>query len=86
MTISAIITLSIFVLTHIIATVFWAATIQTTLKIVVKDVSELVIELKAMKSLYVTKEEFSKAVAAGEKERSGIWDHIDEIRKRLNNN
>ena len=64
---------------HIVATVWWASAVNTTLKIVVKDVGDLVTELKAMKHLYVQKEDHAKDMAIAEKERQAMWRKIDLI-------
>jgi len=65
---------------HIVATVWWAATVNTTLKIVVGQVGDLVVELKSMKNLYVKKEQYSKDMALVEKNQEAIWRKLDEIK------
>lgn len=74
------------VVTHIVATVWWASKVNTTLQIVVQDVSLLVVELKSMKDTYVTQKEFIKAVNDGDKHRDAMWKRLDEIRDRYETN
>ena len=66
-------------LIHITATAWWASAVNTTLKIVVKDVGALVVELKAMRHLYVTKEEHIRDFSVIEKERAAMWKKIDSL-------
>lgn len=78
----ATVTLSIFLITHICITVWWASRVNTLLDIVQKELREIVIEFKSMKSVYFTREEAARELAISEKEHKAIWKRIDEIRER----
>lgn len=76
----AILSFGVMVLIHVVSTVWWASKVNTTLQIVVKDVGDLVVELKAMKDTYVKKEDFAKAVSDGNRHRDSMWKKIDDLR------
>ena len=72
-------TMFIFLITHIIATVWWASSVNTTLKVVLRDVGDLVLELRTMKNMYVRKEDHSKDIAIIEKNQEAVWKKLDSI-------
>jgi hypothetical protein len=76
---SIVITLGIFVVTHIIITVWWASRVNTLLDIVQAKLGEIVVELKRMEHAYVTKEDAARELAIAEKEHKAIWKRLDEL-------
>ena len=75
----AIAALALFVLTHLGSTIYWAAKITTILSRLEKDFDNLTVELRAMKSSYVSKEEFAYRIAQSDKEHHAMWKRIDEL-------
>ena len=71
--------LSIFVLTNVLASVWWASKINTLLGIVQSKLDEIVIELKASHEVYFTKAEALRELAIAEKEHRALWKRFDEI-------
>ena len=77
-----IITLAIFVITHIGITIWWASRINTLMDIVQRDLGALIRELQDNRSKFLTKEEATKAIILSEKENIAIWKAIDTLRIR----
>ena len=81
--ISIVVALFIFVVGHIITTVWWASRINTLLDIVQTDLHDVITELKTMKAVFVSKEEISRELALDEKEKCAIWKNIDELKEKV---
>lgn len=77
--IAIIVTLTIFVVTHIVITVWWASRVDTLLGVVQGSLKELVIELKSFHTMFVTREEASRELAIAEKEQKAMWKKIDDL-------
>ena len=75
----AIVTLSVFVLSNIGLMIYWSARISTLLGVVQIQLSDVVLELKSMRTIYVTKEEAAREVAINDKERTAMWKKIDAL-------
>ena len=73
----AIATLSVFVISNIAALIYWSARISTLLEVVQRDLHEMTVEFKAMKSTYVSKEEFTYRISSSDKEHAAMWKQID---------
>lgn len=78
--IAIVVTLGLFVITHIVITVWWASRVNTLLDVVQKELSEIVAELRGMKSAYFTREEAVRELAIADKEHKAMWKRIDEMR------
>lgn len=79
-----VLTLILFVISHIITSVWWASKTSTLLDVVQRELKEMVSELKSMNKVMVSKEEVAREQAVNEKEHVAIWKNIDEIKERLN--
>ena len=75
----AIVALSIFILSHIGITIWWASRVNTVLSIVERDLKEIVAELKSMRDSYLSKEAFAYRIAQSDKEHSALWRRLDEV-------
>jgi len=75
----AIATLSIFVLSNIGLMIYWSAKISTLLSVLQIQLSDVVSELKSMRTIYVTREEVAREVAINDKERNAMWKKIDAL-------
>lgn len=75
--ISIVVTVAIFVLTHIVVTVWWAAKVNTVLEVVEKKIETLIIELKATRDNSYRKEEAIRDVTLNDKEHEAMWKKID---------
>ena len=82
MNVAVAVTLAIFVVTHIIITVWWASRVNTLLDIVQGELKEIVLEFKGMREAYVTKETFAARIATSEKEHLAMWREIDRAKTR----
>lgn len=76
---SITVTISIFVLSHIVITVWWASKVNTMLNYVHLNLTDLVQELKIMKESYAKKED----LIILNKEKEAIWKRIDLIQEKL---
>ena len=74
------VTLGLFVITHIVITVWWASRVNTLLDVVQSKLTEIVVNLKAMEGAYVKKEELAYRVATSDKEHAAMWKQIDELK------
>ena len=79
---SAIVTLAVFVLSNIAALIFWSAKITTLLDVVQRQLGELTSEFKAMKDVYVTKEQFTYRVSQSDRDHSAMWKKIDQLAEK----
>ena len=79
----ALVSLAIFIMTHIGITVWWASRVNTLLGFVQTELREIVAELKASRSTYMTKDEFTYYCAQADKEHVAMWKRIDEVRTHL---
>ena len=77
--IAIIVTLTIFVVTHIVITVWWASRVDTLLSVVQSNLEKLVMELKSFHVMFVTREEAARELAIAEKEQKAMWKKIDEL-------
>lgn len=75
-----IVTISIFILVHIIASVWWASHVNTLLNIVLKNQMEYIADIKNMKETFATKENFMRELALADREYKAIWTNLKEIR------
>ena len=71
------VTLGIFVVSHIIITVWWASRVNTLLDVVQRDLSAIAVEFKGMHNVYVHREEFVAHKAASELEHTAMLKMID---------
>lgn len=76
----AIATLTIFVLSNIGLMIYWSAKISTLLGTLQDDVKDIVVELKAARSIYVTKEEFAARIALSDRDHTKIWELLDDVK------
>lgn len=74
--------ITLVILTHIIATVWWAAKISTLLSMTQTSLESLALEMKAVNKTYVSKEDFAKEMVTKDKEITAMWKRIDEINHR----
>jgi len=79
---SAIITLSIFVISNIAALIFWSARISTLLDVVQRELGELATELKSMREVYVTKEAFAYRISQSDRDHAAMWKRIDQLAEK----
>lgn len=82
--ISIVITIVLFVLSHIIVTVWWASRVNTVLEIVQKSVESLIVELKATRESSFGKEEAIREFTLNQKEHDAIWGKIDAMQGHNN--
>lgn len=75
----AIVTLGIFVLSNIGLMIYWSAKITTLLDVVQIQLASVVLELRSLRTIYVTKEEATREITINEKERDAIWKKIDGL-------
>ena len=75
----AIVTLGIFVLSNIGLMIYWSAKITTLLGVVQTQLSDVVLELRSLRTIYVTKEEAAREITINEKERNALWKKIDAL-------
>jgi len=75
----AIVTLGIFVLSNIGLMIYWSAKITTLLDVVQIQLASVVLELRSLRTIYVTKEEAAREITINEKERNAIWKKIDGL-------
>ena len=78
------VTVAIFLLIHLIASVWWAAAITTTLKILQRDFAEMNANVSMMKELYIKKEDYNTRVAIIDREREAMWKKIDKLNEKMN--
>lgn len=78
-----IVTIALFVLIHIVATVWWASRVNTLLDIVQRNLIDLVSEMKAMKNIYVSKEDFTRELTLSLKDREAMWKKIDALYDKI---
>lgn len=77
------ITLAIFVMGHLGITIWWASKVTVTLKFVQDELRELVTELKAIKIVYMKREDVVRELAIIEKEQIAIWKKIDTMQEKF---
>ena len=80
--VSIIVTLALFVLTHIVITVWWASRVNTLLDMVQGELKDIVVELKATRGLFVTKEELAYRIATSDKEHAAMWKQLDDLKRK----
>ena len=83
--VSIVITIFIFLLSHIIATVWWASKVNTMLDIVRGNLTDLITELKTMKTLYITKEDAHHSFEDLKSTQKVMWEKIDKIQDKIIN-
>ena len=79
-----VVTIAIFVITHIGLTIWWASRVSTLLDVVQKDLSDIIKEFQALRGSYVSKEELSYRIASSDKEHTAMWRQIDDLKSRAN--
>ena len=79
--VSVSITLAIFVISHIVITVWWASKVNTLLDVVQIELKELIHEFKATRAMYVSKEELAARIALSDKEHQAMWKRIDSMKQ-----
>ena len=79
--IAIIVTLALFVVGHLITTVWWASKVSTLLDRVQTDLRDIVTELKAVRNVYVTKDDYLQRMISTDKEHTAIWGAIDALRR-----
>ena len=77
------VTLAIFVFSHICITIWWASRVSTILDLVQLELKDVVAELKALRSTYVSKEDIAREMAITEKEHKALWKNVDELKKKV---
>lgn len=82
---AAVMTISIFLITHIGMTIWWMSRVTTLLDIVQMTLKDVVQELKLFRAVYVTKEEFSYFKAEVDKQHEAMWRRVDEERRERTN-
>ena len=78
--ISVLVTLILFVISHIIITVWWASRVNTLLDVVQRDLTSIIKEFQTMRGSYATKEDLAYRVAVSDKEHAAMWKRIDELK------
>lgn len=79
--ISAIVTIGIFVLSHIGITIWWASRVSTLLQVVQSELKTIVVEFKESRNQFFTREEAAREIEIQEREHKAIWKRIDELRE-----
>lgn len=75
----ALITIFIFMLTHLIGSIWWASQITTTLDFMKESVDIMTKAIIKHESTYYSKEEAAKDFAYRDKEIEAIWRKLDTI-------
>ena len=81
--ISVLVTMGIYLLTNLCVTVWWMSKVTITLKFVQDELRELVTELKAIKIVYMKREDVVRELSVIEKEQIAIWKKIDTMQEKL---
>jgi cell shape-determining protein MreC len=79
-----VVSLTIFVITHVVATVWWASKMNTLMQVVQTSLHELVVEVKAMKEIFITKEDVTRELVSLENENKAQWKKIDYLTEKFN--
>lgn len=74
------VTIAIFVLGHLFVTIWWASRVNVTLEFVQKNLTELVVQLKSMESIYAKKED----LIVINKSLEASWKKLDKIQEQIN--
>jgi len=72
-------TLAVFVVGHLFITIWWAARVNTLMQIVQRDLDSIIIEIRAMRKEFMSREEILRELVSAEKERKAIWKRVDEL-------
>lgn len=75
-------TIAVFIVTHIILTVWWASKTNTLLDILQKELKDLIIELKSIKEVYVKRDDVSRELGVMQKAIDTMWTKIDKLQER----
>lgn len=81
--IGSIVTIGIFVLSHIGITIWWASRVSTLLQVVQSELKTIVVEFKESRNQFFTREEAAREIEIEEREHKAIWKRIDELREGL---
>lgn len=73
----------LFVLVHLIATVWWASKMNTHLSIMQEEFKEFAIEFKSMRNVYMTKEDAARELAFCSQQGKAIWREIDALKMKV---
>lgn len=77
------VTLFVFVVSHIVITVWWASRVTTLLVLVQKELDQIVGELRTGRQVYFTRDEAVRERTVAEKEHDAMWRRIDELKASL---
>jgi len=78
---SVVVTLGLFLLTHLVASVWWASKVNTLLSILKIEVETILVEIKDMRAQYVLKSDYMHKISNIEQSQKAVWKKIDEMQK-----
>lgn len=78
--IAIVVTISLFVVSHIIITVWWASKVNTTLDFVQQSLTALIEEIKMNRTLYVNKNDYQKDFDINNKDHGYIWEQLNKLK------
>ncbi len=73
------VSIAIFLITHIIVSVWWASRVNTILELLQADFKEILVEFKSMRLNCVSKEENARDRVLIEKEFAAVWRKLDPV-------
>lgn len=79
---SILIPIMLLVISHVIAGIWWASRVSAQLDFMRKNLSEITTEIKTLRQLYVSREEFAGRVALSNQEHVAIWKSIEELKEK----
>ena len=74
--------LGLGLLAHVIASVWWASHMNTLMGMLIKRLEEMSKELTALRSNYVSKEEFAYRISQSDREHTEFGRRLSEIEAR----
>ena len=80
------VTVSIFIITHLCLTIWWASRITTLLSVMQERLSSVVSKMENSDLTYVKKEEHAKDLALIQKAQDAAWKKIDHIQEKFLSN
>lgn len=83
MTGSVWIAIGIYLVTNLVATVWWASSVNTLLKTLNTELRDLIGEFKAMKESYVKKEEIIRENLHLNAKIDAAWKRLDKLQEKM---
>lgn len=73
----------IFVIGHLVITIWWAATINSTIKNLISDVKDMKNEIKGLRDIIFTRDDATRELEIADKEHRALWQRIETVEKKV---